>query len=454
MEPDLMKCAATARARRRWLVARALAGALATVSQSGIGVAEPRDCGAVNSGLLDVELSATARKNRRVKLRKGDVLTFAFRAEESVIGFVTLLAGEGSEARLLLGGPDGTSIAHAAKGPGEHDFRFAIVGDGTAAFTVTCTLAATARNLERSSPGRLPSRIEAEYADHLGIVPGAAAIESPIDAGALAASPEGHGSPPSSADARARRGGQIVPPSASAVQWEGVPAPSATANAEKSDEAGAHNLGVKLRLQPAIMVGVLARFDAVPETRLNPSSLSERSWVAGPTAALQLGSSTSLDARLGWGQLDATVIPGTHAADRRVVDARLANTQTFGAWRFAPSVSVNYQQDTQHMSELGPQTTGSGRVDLRPEVAYRIDMDHGLYVEPKAVIGIFWDIGGAPAAGLALPAHPEMRLKAETGVTIGSIDGTKVQLGGSIEEGAPSTPNVWSGRLQVNVPLK
>ena len=33
-------------------------------------------------------------------------------------------------------------------------------------------------------------------------------------------------------------------------------------------------------------------------------------------------------------------------------------------------------------------------------------------------------------------------------------DGTKVQVGGSIEEGAPSAANVWSGRLQVNVPLK
>jgi hypothetical protein len=47
-----------------------------------------------------------------------------------------------------------------------------------------------------------------------------------------------------------------------------------------------------------------------------------------------------------------------------------------------------------------------------------------------------------------------MRLKAETGVTIGGANGTKVQVGGSVEEGGPNAANVWSGRLQLNVPLK
>ena len=440
----------------RRLGAGALAIALATAAQTRGGLAQPSDCGSANSGLLDVQLSATASATRSVKVRQGDVLTFAFRGEEDVIGFVTLLAGDGSEARPLLGGPSGTTITHTANGAGDLDFRFATVGGGASAFTMTCTPASAQRSAERGNPppGRRLSRLEAAYAGRLGIAAEDEGVQSPIDAVTLATVPLRRGNPTSPASEGARPAWHVDLPNTSAFEWEGARAGSTGPHSEQSDDGGARNLGVKLRLQPAIMVGVLAQFDPVAETRLGPSPLSERNWLAGPVAGLQLGSGTSFNARLGWGPLDAAPVPGIHSADRRMVDARLANTQTFGAWRFAPSVSYNYQQDTQHVAETGAQTTGSGRIDVRPELAYRIDMDHGMYIEPKAMVGSFWDIGGATALGPASPGHPEMRLKAETGVTIGSIDGTKVQVGGSIEEGAPSAANVWSGRLQVNVPLK
>jgi len=47
-----------------------------------------------------------------------------------------------------------------------------------------------------------------------------------------------------------------------------------------------------------------------------------------------------------------------------------------------------------------------------------------------------------------------MRLKAQGGVTIGSMDGTKLEVGGGVEGGGPAAPDVWSGRLQLSVPLK
>jgi hypothetical protein len=47
-----------------------------------------------------------------------------------------------------------------------------------------------------------------------------------------------------------------------------------------------------------------------------------------------------------------------------------------------------------------------------------------------------------------------MRLKAEAGLTIGSNNGPKLQALGALEEGDQGMPDAWSGRLQLNVPLK
>lgn len=451
-----MTFAGAGRSLLQRLASRALGMAVGVAAHAGAASAEPQGCASINSGLLDVELAATASTARNVKLHKGDVLTFAFRGEEDVIGFVTLLAGDGSDGPLLLGGPSGTNIAHAARSSGEVGFRFATVGGGAAVFKVTCMPAAAARAAGRQEPpsGRRSSRLEAEYANRLGALPEAEIAGRPIDTDASASASPGVGHPAQHANAGAAPALHVEMPKGSVVQWEGARSGASGPNEAKSDDAGPSNLGVKLKLQPAIMVGVLAQFDPVDETRLAPRALSERSWLAGPVTTMQLGSGMSLDARAAWGQLETGPTPGLNAADRRMVDARLANTQTFGGWRFAPSVGVNYHQETQHIAELGAQTTGTGRVDVRPEVAYRFDMDHGMYIEPKAMLGSFWDISAASALGATSPPHPEMRLKAETGVTIGSSDGTKVQLGGSVEEGAPSAPSVWSGRLQLNVPLK
>jgi hypothetical protein len=51
--------------------------------------------------------------------------------------------------------------------------------------------------------------------------------------------------------------------------------------------------------------------------------------------------------------------------------------------------------------------------------------------------------------------HAEPRLKAEAGVTFGLTDGPKLQALGGVEGGdAAGTPDIWTGRLQLSVPLK
>ena len=137
----------------------------------------------------------------------------------------------------------------------------------------------------------------------------------------------------------------------------------------------------------------------------------------------------------------------------------LSNTQSFGGWRLTPSVSVNHYQDAlaptaaPHEAVV-PYAGGFGRVDMGPEVAYRIDLDRSMFIEPKATIGRFWNFDSLSKLAPGAAAHMDARLKAEAGVTVGATDGTKLQAAGGVEEGEIGAANVWSGRLQLSVPMK
>jgi hypothetical protein len=211
------------------------------------------------------------------------------------------------------------------------------------------------------------------------------------------------------------------------------------------------------------MVGVLAQFDQTSDALLVPRAPLQQTWLAGPTASVQLAPGLALDARAAWGSGEAGAldrVAGIWATERRLVDAKLASTQSFGAWRFSPSVTLNYADEkpagtaAATHDPLAPRITGAGRVDVTPEFAYRIEMPQAMFIEPKAAIGSFWDIDALSRLAPRGPAREDMRLKAEAGVTIGSMAGTKLEVGGGVEGGGAATPDIWTGRLQLSVPLK
>ena len=213
--------------------------------------------------------------------------------------------------------------------------------------------------------------------------------------------------------------------------------------------------GVRLKLRPPITLGVLAQFDETSESYLGPSTLSERKPLTAAVASMQVLPGLSLDTRTAWGQYEADANASGRAGHRRIVDVRLAQKETFGAWRFSPSVSLNYLEERRIAAAAeteAAQATGTGRVDVRPEVAYRFDLQNSMFIEPKAMLGGFWGIGEPPVTGSV--AHSQLRLRGEASVTIGSAQGAKVEVGGAVEEGTQQAPDVWSGRLQLNVPLK
>jgi hypothetical protein len=418
--------------------------------------AEP-DCRAINGRALTVSTVTEASERRQVKLRAGDVLAFELQAGGGARGIVALTSGNGPE-RALLDGPDGTKATLVAAEHGSVDLRFESRGGAPATFRATCRPADQVRAEKRSKGAGRLARLPADIA-----------IEVPVE-----------GDDATVADLA------IDSPS---IRMPNPEVPAFTAPSPKDPDTGlAFNMGlrdhrfvpgpygvqvdpaasgvdvgVNYKLQPAIMVGAMAQFDQATETAVGGSArdMTDKAWMAGPVTKLQLAPGVALDAKAAWGYADASALDlSAHAPSmpRGLVSARLSNTQTFGDWRLTPSVNVNHSWDT--MVAAGTSATDAyvtstvtgGRVDVGPELAYRLDLPNAAFIEPRVAVGSFWGLDGL--SGVTYPAHGDMRLKAEAGVTFGMSDGAKLQMGGAVEEGDRSTPDAWSGRVQMSVPLK
>jgi len=434
---------------------------------SPFDTAQNLDCDAVNNGALNIELGGFTRATRRVTLRAHETLDFALEAGADAFGSLTLVAGKGSP-RPLLAGPAGTTVRFVAPARDTFGFEFVAEGEEDVAFTATCSRAQSARrnglsasqraakllaekpNLRSLPEPELPASVDPEVWDLLQ------------ESQPTAANPSVVRRRPATASLRA-----IRPPNGLDVWLQADGNRYSLGEQEKApQESDATDLsggGLKFKVLPEIMIGALVNFDQQGEQLIKaPLSLSDRGWMAGPMATVQLVPGISLDARAAWGE-SRPAAPFSAAsglgAERRLVNARLANTQTFGHWRFSPSVVVNYVEEEQHFAGLstegGParQTFGSGRVDIRPELSYRLDLGDSTFIEPKAAISSFWDIDSlsrlAPGS-----SEQDMRIKAEAGVTIGTVTGTKLQATGGVEEGGAGAEDIWSGRFQLSVPLK
>lgn len=395
---------------------------IAFAAAAGVGAqADQGACTVAGQSLLDVDVASDEAILRQLKVRKGDALRLVFRSLPGPTGLVTLHTASGT-SRLLLAGPDGTTGSFVAERSGEVTLRFATEGGWVGSFAVMCAPAAT-------DAGPVSDEVATEAQ--------AAARAWALDTGTMAGPEPGHGY----AQLHGTATLQSSPPPTDWLKLEGT-----SLEALDGSNAAPAKFGVKLRLQPAITVGMAAQVAQPDSGALTPQV--DQAWLVGPMTSLQLGHGLSLDARAAWGTSEAGA--GAEATERRVLEARLANTQAFGAWRFSPSVILNYEQDKRHVPDsTAALSTGAGSVGVRPEVAYRFDLGDRLYVEPKAMVGPVWGLPD-PAA----TAQRDVRLKAETGVTIGDANGAKVQVGGSVEEGGPNAGNVWTGRLQLNVPLK
>ena len=148
-------------------------------------------------------------------------------------------------------------------------------------------------------------------------------------------------------------------------------------------------------------------------------------------------------------------------ADRKLLRGTLRGSRQVGGWTVAPSVGLSYVQDTPMVDGLAmgetatPTPSGTGRLDVLPEVKRRFSLDSETYIEPRLAAGGFlaFDDLSKIGPGSMSSQVPEMQWKAEAGVAVGMKDSVNVQATGGVETGAQSAADTWSGRLQLNMPL-
>lgn len=445
----------------------ALGTALGTALVAGVAHAGPdADCAAVNRGDLNVALEAEGGATRRVALQAGDTLTFNFEAAAGPFGTLTLLKGAGAPRSLLVG-PTGTSVAFVAARRGAFDFEFSKEGADAAAFTASCVPSGSARGRASATASRRSARLLGESWNGANNIEAAELAGVVVDTDVPAPSrgstvlPWASASNPAVANTLPSSAGGLD----TRLQWRGERSAGGPDGAVIDNSASGVEAALNYKPLPQIMVGALAQVDQPGETLVGaPLGLSDRGWMVGPVTNVRLAPGLTLDARAAWGVAESTtdeLAARTVSVPRRMVSARLANTQSFGPWRVSPSVSVNHSYEAAvapastaiHDASV-PYAGGFGRVDAGPELAYRIDLDKSGFIEPRAVIGTFWDFETLSRLAPGTAGHHELRLRAEAGVTIGATDGTKLQAAGTVEEGEAGTADIWSGRLQLSVPMQ
>lgn len=433
----------------------------ATVPPAASHASAEMDCQAIGGGALQVDLAAAASEIRHVALRPGETLRFTFEAEPGPFGILTLIEGADSP-RVLLVGPPGTAVTFTAEKRGAFGFQFAKDGAVGGRFTVACGLA------DQLPGGGATARAPASRPDGLAIDSGGFAAEglqiadleptvSSQGLGGLA--PKG-AAPASKETALAARQAGTGPQMK--LQWLDQRYRLAGPEGPQVDpSASGVEIGVNYKLPSILTIGALAQINPAAEMLLGGQrSLLDRGWMAGPVTTIQLAPGLVLDARAAWGEgesgLDEAAVT---AAQRRLVSARLANEHAFGAWRFTPAVNLNYVHETLPGSGSAtegqaPHNSAVGRIDIGPQLAYRSDLTSSAFIEPRVVVGGFWDLEDLAKDAAGPAGQPQMRLKAEAGVTFGFYDGPKLQALGALEAGDHETPDAWTGRLQLNVPLK
>jgi hypothetical protein len=416
------------------------------------------DCPTIGREALEVDLTTAASDVRHIVLRSGEVLRFTFEAEPGPFGSLTLIEGDAAP-RLLLVGPSGTGVSFTARHSGAFGFQFARDGSVAARFTVACVQPppapagkASARVAELRHGG-LPLHAGDMSADEVQ-VSALDATMSGLDMAGLASKDR---------PAAASRDPGVTAPQAGTgphikLQWLEQRYRGAGHEGPQVDaRASGIEIGMNYTLKSAITVGALAQVNPAEEVLLGAQrSLIDQGWMAGPFTTIQLAPGLILDARAAWGEGqrgpdDAAAA----AAQRRLIAARLANAQSFGDWRFTPSVNLNYLQETAPGPEAAADAhaLAAGRLDMGPEIVYHTELTPSAFIEPRVVVGGFWNLDSlAEPAGGQGPA--DMRLRAEAGVTIGIHNGPKLQALGALEEGDEAVPDTWSGRLQFNVPLQ
>jgi hypothetical protein len=452
---------------RRWAIAAL--GTIAVAMPVAPALAGTSSgCIAANGGALDAQLSAAGATTRQLALDAGDIVNVSVRGLQDGATSVTLVSGAGAP-QTLVGNSSAAAVRFTAPQADTYAFRFSAGPGGSASIGVTCTSAEVA-SASAAFLARRKDLLNAKDPDRIRIDRAPTPIANPDKplASTVAVDDEGNTkqvqfSVSLSEITAAAHPGQKPDPGFVDLWLEGRMENYDTGSAAigaSNGNLGVLYLGTRTKLGPDILVGGLAQLDrGIEDASYGASELEATGWMAGPYLSMKLASGVVFDGRAAWGEIE-NAVPGLETGDdqieRRLVRAKLTGTREVEGWKVAPSVGLVYLEDAVRDGASGEaKAEGTGRVEVLPEVSRRFEVDGDAFIEPRAALGGFvgFDEFSALEPKVLTESAGDLHLKAEAGVAVGVKDGSSLQASGGVESGSETTPETWSGRLQLNVPL-
>ncbi len=449
---------------------RSMRGAVGFVIASGLAAGQAQaaantsaGCEAANRGTMNFSVDAAGTAGRQAALEQGELLNLNISTRGTAA--ITVSGSDGVTRTLHSG--RAAAIVFVAPSSASYDFRLDAGANERATLSVSCTSVARAA-ADRALLDRRKAFLTSRDPDRIRI-DRPATPPKPID---LENQTSGDGEIPReittsismSELAAAMKVGGKHEPGILDFWFEGrhLTYDTLDMNARRAD--GSYSVmyfGSKYMLGPDIMLGYLAQFDQTDEGSRYGTGTSASGWMAGPYMSVRFGPGVIFDGRAAWGVAESLpngVAIDTTPADRSLVRGTLRGNRQIGGWTVAPSVGMSYVQDTPAFQEAAlqdggtAQPSGTGRLDVLPEVKRRFELDSTSFVEPRIAAGGFVPFDDVSHLG-SVAQSPDLRWKAEAGVAYGVKDSMNIQASGGVETGGPSAVDTWSGRLQLNMPL-
>jgi hypothetical protein len=426
---------------------------------------ESTGCAAANRGSMNVNVAAGSTAMRRTSLDEGEALTLNIATRGTAV--ISVSGGDGATQTLHSG--QSTSVLFNAPSAGSYNVHVDADRHDAVQLNVRCLSAAKA-SAERALLDRRKALLTERDPDRIRI-DRPSTTPKPLDA-QNGVAPNGEvprevtASVSASELAAAMKLGQPHEPGILDFWFEGryLTYDTVDMNARQNDgNFSVMYFGSKYMLGPDIMLGYLAQFDQAGEGLGDGSKVSASGWMAGPYMSVRFGQGVIFDGRAAWGtaqNLPSGVALDTTSADRSLLRGTLRGTRQVGGWTVAPSVGLSYVEDTPifqgtALSDPAATPTGTGRLDVLPEIKRRFDINSEAYIEPRVAAGGFlaFDNLSEIAPGGAAMAAPDLHWKAEAGVAVGVKDSMNLQATGGVESAGQAATDNWMGKLQLNVPL-
>jgi hypothetical protein len=416
-------------------------------------------CDAANRGSLNMQVPVGGSSAREATFSEGETLTLNVSTKGTAAITVAI---DGASARTLHSGR-ASAVLFVAPSSTSYGFRLDADQAADASVSVTCSSVAKA-NAERALIDRRKAFLASRDPDRIRIdrpPTQPKAIDSLTPSTTDGALPREVTTSVSLSElAAAMNLGQKHDPSILDFWFEGRYT-TYDLDARDNGNFSVMYFGTKYMLGPDIMVGYLAQFDQTVEQTAYDGGVSASGWMAGPYMSIRFGQGVIFDGRAAWGTTEdvpnGIMLDGA-SADRKLVRGTLRGTRQIGGWTVAPSVGLSYVEDTlafesAALSDDSP--SGTGRLDVLPEVRRRFDLNSETYIEPRLAAGGFLsfdDINRLGPRGITM-TDPDLHWKAEAGVAVGVKDSMNLEATGGVETGGESAADNWSGKLQLNMPL-